>query len=201
MPDQESFTNKEQELIAIGASIAAGCRPCTAYHFKAAAAVGATREEIRRAVDLALETRRSAATLMAHLSERLLSAIPGSPPPASPDPAYLEPLISAAAALAINCASEVARHVSLARDSHATGPQVQWTFEIARAVKKMAGKRVEAAAERIAAADTAVTRDEDRRSPGGPRIPEAPGSASAVDAQEDRGAFAAEIPAGQGAHP
>jgi AhpD family alkylhydroperoxidase len=30
------LTEKEQELVAVGASIAAGCRPCTAYHVRAA---------------------------------------------------------------------------------------------------------------------------------------------------------------------
>ena len=52
------LTEKEQELVAVGASIAAGCRPCTAYHVRAARVAGADKEEIRQAVNDALDVRQ-----------------------------------------------------------------------------------------------------------------------------------------------
>jgi AhpD family alkylhydroperoxidase len=47
----ESLTDKESELVAIGASIGAGCRPCTKYHVAAALKNGFTDEEVLRAID------------------------------------------------------------------------------------------------------------------------------------------------------
>jgi AhpD family alkylhydroperoxidase len=44
------LTEKDQELIAIGTSIAAGCQPCTKYHFRAARIAGANDDEISQAV-------------------------------------------------------------------------------------------------------------------------------------------------------
>ncbi|HLE29744.1 MAG TPA: carboxymuconolactone decarboxylase family protein [Anaerolineales bacterium] len=57
MTTETSLAPKEAELIAVGASIAAGCQPCTRFHFQAARAAGADDEEIRQAVRDALEVR------------------------------------------------------------------------------------------------------------------------------------------------
>jgi AhpD family alkylhydroperoxidase len=42
MPNEIELNQKEQSLIAVGASVAAGCQPCTAYHVKGARCQGAT---------------------------------------------------------------------------------------------------------------------------------------------------------------
>ena len=60
------------ELIAIGASIAAGCKPCTAYHIRAARTSNATDEEIRQAVTDAMGVRHHAARVIAGLAEKYL---------------------------------------------------------------------------------------------------------------------------------
>ena len=72
------MTKKEQELVAAGASIAAGCRPCTAYHFRAARAAGADEQEIRLAVSDALDVRHSATEIMAELAAKHLGDTPES---------------------------------------------------------------------------------------------------------------------------
>jgi len=41
IPVNGALTQKEKELGAVGASIAAGCQPCTAYHLRAARDTGA----------------------------------------------------------------------------------------------------------------------------------------------------------------
>ena len=49
-----AITAKEKELVAVGISVATGCKPCTDYHFKAVRKVRASDEEIRHAVADAL---------------------------------------------------------------------------------------------------------------------------------------------------
>jgi AhpD family alkylhydroperoxidase len=60
MSDAEGLSPRDKELIAIGASVGAGCQPCTAHRLQAAEAVRATRDEIRQTVADALCFRRSA---------------------------------------------------------------------------------------------------------------------------------------------
>jgi AhpD family alkylhydroperoxidase len=150
MPTYEGLREQDQELIAIGASIAAGCRPCTQFHVRAATAAGAGKAEIRRAIDQALEARRSASDHMARLAERLLVEIPKADPDAEREPAFLAELVATSAALAVNCGPDLAAHVSRARDRGATEERIRGAFEIARMVRAMAAKRAETAARRSA---------------------------------------------------
>ncbi len=54
------LSDKDRELIGIGASIAAGCQPCADFHLRATAIAGASDAEIGRAVDDALRICREA---------------------------------------------------------------------------------------------------------------------------------------------
>ena len=72
MITDEALTKRQKELVAAGASIAAGCRPCTTHHFDAARDAGATDAEIRRAVDGALGVCEQSTRLMAALAEQYL---------------------------------------------------------------------------------------------------------------------------------
>lgn len=150
MPTNGLLTDTERELIAIGASVAAGCRPCTAYHFRAARASGADEEEMRRAVDDALCVRQSAAKVMAGWAEKHLGGVSESDAARCSEKPLIGELVSIGAALAINCVTNLETHVAAARRLGATDAQIQTTLGIARAVKNMAGRKVEAAAERVA---------------------------------------------------
>ena len=44
--EDAALSEKDQEIIAVGASVAAGCLPCTKFHRRAAAGSGATEPEI-----------------------------------------------------------------------------------------------------------------------------------------------------------
>jgi AhpD family alkylhydroperoxidase len=68
---QETLTEKQKELVAVGASIAAGCRPCTTHHVAAARAAGAGDVEIRAAVQTALAVRDSDALSIARMVRRV----------------------------------------------------------------------------------------------------------------------------------
>jgi 4-carboxymuconolactone decarboxylase len=163
MRDLGSLSERQRELIAIGAAIAAGCRPCAIVHFKWARAAGATDGEIRLAVERALEARRSAAVVMARLAESLLGSGGGSDLVEGPSDACLGELISAGAALAVNCGADLAAHVARARDLGASDQQLSATLDRTRAVKSMAGGRVEVAARRVLARDDPGTGERARR--------------------------------------
>jgi AhpD family alkylhydroperoxidase len=53
---------KVKELIAIGASITANCKPCLEYHFAKARENGATDKEISDAIAVAKMVRKGAAS-------------------------------------------------------------------------------------------------------------------------------------------
>ncbi|MHC4116997.1 MAG: carboxymuconolactone decarboxylase family protein [Planctomycetota bacterium] len=55
---------KIEELIAIGASITANCKPCIEYHVAKARENGANDQEIAEAVDVGKMVRKGAATQM-----------------------------------------------------------------------------------------------------------------------------------------
>lgn len=146
MSNNGILTRKEKELVAVGASIAAGCQPCTAHHFEAVRAAGATEAEVRQAVDDALCVRSSATRVMTGLGEKHLGN--GQ---VIEDPCYLEKpligeLVSIGAALAVNCTTNLEDHLQAARAAGATEHQIQTTLGVARAVKKVAGEKVETVA-------------------------------------------------------
>jgi AhpD family alkylhydroperoxidase len=146
------LTETQQELIAVGVSIATGCKPCTAFHVKAARAVGASDADIRQAVDDALSVRRNSTEVMARLADKLLGNGPRSEVNAAPEKSLIGELVSSGAALAVNCGDHLEAHVIAARTLGATEHHIQTTLVIARAVKNMAGQKVEAVAARIAPA-------------------------------------------------
>jgi AhpD family alkylhydroperoxidase len=143
---QETLTKKQEELVAVGASIAAGCRPCTVYHVAAARDAGAGDGEIRVSVDNALAVRDSARNGMAAFGASLLGetdegvCISGRPPHH-----FVEELECLAAACAVNSVADVETHLALARGSGANEAQITIALSIARMVRKAATEKVEAA--------------------------------------------------------
>ncbi len=53
-----------EELIAIGASIAANCQPCLEYHVQKAKENGADQQQISRAIEVGKMVRKGAAGKM-----------------------------------------------------------------------------------------------------------------------------------------
>lgn len=150
MSTNELLTEKEQELVAVGASIAVGCRPCTLYHFRAARAAGAGEQEIRQAVNDALDVRHSATEIMARLADKHLKDAPGLEATGCSEKSLMGELVSISAALAVNCAASLETHLAAAYQLGATVRQIQTALSIARAIKNMAAKKAEEAIARTA---------------------------------------------------
>src|SRR3990172_3247791 len=68
------LSDKEREVVAVGAAIGAGCRPCTQYHVRAGLKAGLTGEEIRLVVEEAEGLRIHAATSIADFARGLLGS-------------------------------------------------------------------------------------------------------------------------------
>jgi AhpD family alkylhydroperoxidase len=52
-----SLTLKEQELVAIGASIAGNCIPCLEWHYKKCVELGFTHEQLAKAIAVAKKVK------------------------------------------------------------------------------------------------------------------------------------------------
>jgi AhpD family alkylhydroperoxidase len=148
---QSMLSEKDQELVAVGASIASGCVPCTTFHFRAARAAGADDREIRQAANAALEVCSTATEVMARRAGRFLDE-PNSEVIANARDSQtwlINELVSISAAFAVNSATVLETHVAAARHQGATDGQILTALKVACAVKSMAGKKVQEAAVRI----------------------------------------------------
>jgi len=137
------FTQKEKELIATGISIAAGCQPCTTYHFDAVREAGATEEEISQAVADALCVRNSATKTLKELTERLLENAPEAEEYCCSSKPLIGELVSIGAAYAVNCTTNMASHLEKAKAMGASEQQIKLTVEIARSIKNIAEQKVD----------------------------------------------------------
>jgi AhpD family alkylhydroperoxidase len=61
------------ELIAIGASIAANCEACLKYHYNEARSLGVSKQDMLRAVNIALQVKNAPAQALIHVANKLLS--------------------------------------------------------------------------------------------------------------------------------
>jgi AhpD family alkylhydroperoxidase len=141
------LTNRESELIAVGASIAAGCKPCTTFHRGAARLAGASDEEILMSVNLAIRVRTAATAIMARLGNPDLTEA-GMETPVQPIESPICNLISISAAYAVNCVASLEQHLTSARQQGTLDDYILAALKISCAVKEMAGKKVHSAAAR-----------------------------------------------------
>ena len=144
--EKQALGEKEQELIAVGASVASGCLPCTKFHRRAASSVGADEAEILQAVRDATAVRRAASELMARA---------GGLPSAEADGAFAEQagcrslireLVGIAAAYAINCSASLETHMAAARDLGATDGQIFAALKITCAIRNVACQKAKTVA-------------------------------------------------------
>jgi AhpD family alkylhydroperoxidase len=126
---------KQEQLIGVGASIAAGCQPCTLSFAAAAREAGAYEREVRFAIESGLSARESATTGMSAFSTERL-AHPEVDAAFRAEKAMLEALIGVAAAVAGNAASLIPAKVHGARALGATDSQILLAAEIGRTARR-----------------------------------------------------------------
>lgn len=144
MPNEIELTEKEQSLIAVGASVAAGCRPCTAYHVKAARTAGACDRSIALAIETAVSGRTSATATMDEWAEHCQGARPDIDADFRAQQRFIAELTAIATAVAVNSVPDLENHITAARDIGAPPEQIHVAIEIARKIKRVAEEKIDA---------------------------------------------------------
>ena len=149
MPNEIELNQKEQSLIAIGASVAAGCPPCTVYHVKAARTAGACDRSIALAVETALTGRTGATIGMSEWAARCQGTKPEIDAEFRAQKVLIAELTAIATAVAVNSVADLQEHLDAAREAGARVEQIQVAIEIARKIKRVAEEKVGAITDRI----------------------------------------------------
>lgn len=151
-----AISSKEKELAAVGISIAAGCKPCTDFHVRKVRQSGASDEEIRQAMTMALAVRRSAADIMeayglAHLDERKA----GDGPEYAGTTDRIRELVCIGAAFGVDCVSSLDAHLKAAEDVGISQEDITAVVKLSEFIKGKAASHVERLAESLEKPDVA----------------------------------------------
>src|SRR5512133_3633010 len=153
MTSQEQNLSAEQkELIAVGASVGAGCQPCVSHHLKAGAQAGLGGEQLLAAVASAERVSAEAAVAMSDHARAKLGANNTTPALLS---RLEEALASLGAALGANDVTNIERQLRAAADLGATRSQLQLAIDTAHTVQENAARIHLREAERLL--DTVAT--------------------------------------------
>lgn len=144
MGNNNELNEIERELIAVGASIAAGCQPCTEYHVKAARAAGACDKGIVLAVETALSGRDSATRTMGEWAVQFQGSRPEADTEFRVQKRLVVELTLVAAAAAVNSVPNLQKHLAAARQSGARPDQIRYAIDMARRIKRAAEQKIEA---------------------------------------------------------
>ena len=107
---------QEKELVYFGASVAAGCQPCATYHYGKAQKLGVSDKEIKQAISDAMKVRDSANRKMEQHSLELIGMTQDQEDEINTQgTTRITELISIAAAFAVNCTSNLEKHIAAAR--------------------------------------------------------------------------------------
>ncbi|MBP2316510.1 carboxymuconolactone decarboxylase family protein [Azospirillum soli] len=138
-----SLTMLDKELVAVAVSVAAGCRPCTTYHLMEARREGATDAEIEKAVAGAVCMRSSASEGM---RRHALDQSPAKDGCGCATTDARAELIAVGASLAVNCTSNLDKHLAAAR---ALGVPQDHLDEVAALVALIRSKAINHAEARL----------------------------------------------------
>ncbi len=139
-----TITPKEKELVAIGISVAAGCKPCTDHHIAVARKARATDKEMKQAVEDSLLIRRGAADIMeAHALDRLHEEREPIVIGSLGSPNRIEALVSVGAAFAVNCTSSLEHSLAAAEAAGVTEHDMMQVVKLAAFIKHKAALHVE----------------------------------------------------------
>jgi len=137
-----SITVLEKQLIAVGISVAAGCKPCTDYHLKAVRKAGASDSEIEHAAADAVAVRECATRIMEDHALAQLGATRGSDDAAIPGE-RMQMLVSIGAAFGVNCTASLEQYLAAAESLGISQEDVAEIVKLAVLVKNQAASHVE----------------------------------------------------------
>jgi AhpD family alkylhydroperoxidase len=146
------LSQKEKELVAVGASVAAGCIPCTQYHMKEVRVAGAATQEITAAIEAALCVKGSTRGIMEQVAYQALGVSKEEQPSCCAGPTdRMKELVSIAAAVAVNCPTNLRKHVDAGRSVGVRDEEIQLVVGLARMIRGKAAEKVDDAAKELSA--------------------------------------------------
>jgi len=136
-----ALESSEKELVAIGASVGAGCRPCIEHHIPAAREAGLSEREIVAAVANAEAVRGVAAELLSARSRELLgdTGAPARRPDADTG-SRADELAALGASIGVNSHPLLERHLQGGLASGLTAEQIQAAIRMAEYVQRHAAE-------------------------------------------------------------
>lgn len=135
---------KEKELIAVGVSVAAGCKPCTDYHVKAVRKAGAVDDEIGQAVADAFAVRWAATAVMERYAlAQLHKVAPQTGTKPTEQTNRIRVLVSIGAAFGVNCVSSLEQHLAEAEAVGISQDEIETIVKLAAFIKRRAASHVE----------------------------------------------------------
>lgn len=153
-----SLTFKEKELVFVGASVAAGCKPCTNFHFKKVKEAGASDGEIKKAIaDAACVRNNSKEVMEAHSLKHLGIQKKVDDCGCAGNPDRVKELVSVGAAFAVNCTTNLEKHLSEARKAGVNDDEIKEVFKATLFIKGQAASHVDKIANSIGFSTTTVT--------------------------------------------
>jgi AhpD family alkylhydroperoxidase len=142
-----TLTTREKELVAVGISVAAGCRPCTDYHLKAVRKAGASEAEVCDAIESAASIRRNAADSIERYALRTSADVSRK---AARGGGFdrVSALLAIGAAYAVSCTESLEERLGVARDGGIGEDELREVLELAVFIKRMADRHVRKLASR-----------------------------------------------------
>ncbi len=144
--NEQRLSVEQRELVAVGASIGAGCHPCVKYHIRAGTDAGLARGRVLAAVTSAERVAAEAAERMHVHARAQLGAEPAQPAEVSP---LDDVLASFGAALAANDLANIERHLQAASELGVSRSQLQEAIEVTQKVQQNAARIHVEKAERL----------------------------------------------------
>lgn len=135
-----ALEQKDKELVAIGASIGAGCGPCIDHHIPAGRDAGLTEPQLARAVEVAEAAHRVAAGLMSRRCRHLLhtaEALTGGPSQ-TPTSSRPDELVALGASIGANCHPLLEQYIARGVEQGLTTSQLRSAIKMAEIVQQHA---------------------------------------------------------------
>jgi AhpD family alkylhydroperoxidase len=135
---EPTLSPKDKTLVAVGAAIASGCKPCLERTVELARRAGACERSIRLAIDIALEARKRQVESLAEWAEQVQGGKPEVEEGFRQDRARLVNLITCGSALALRDAASLRGLVAGAVETGSGGRTIASVLAIARSVAETA---------------------------------------------------------------
>ena len=133
--EERKMTDEQRELVAVGASVGAGCQPCVSHHLKAGTKAGVSSERLLAGViNAELAAAESAERLTEHVRAHLGKEV-REPKETSP---LDEALASLGGALGSNDLANVRHQLKACLELGVTRTQLREAIELSRAVQENA---------------------------------------------------------------